>query len=74
MARPSGRRTDYTWQGGVGSLALSSDAAVVVAVIGALGGPATLMRCRGEMVASIDTPTLNDKVIVGLGLIRVTAE
>ena len=74
MARRStGRRTDYTWQGGALGSSLSSGGAFISSVFTA-GTAATLMRSRGEVVASIDGITDGDKAIVGVGLIVVTEE
>ena len=64
----SGRRTDYTWNGTVFGSANAADTASIQ-VIATIAGPGTLMRSRGELVASIDAPTDGDKVIISYGLI-----
>ncbi len=74
MARSSGRRTDYTWQGAFSSIGVAANATAVAAIGGALNVSATLTRCHGEILASIDGPVATDALVVGLGLMVVTEE
>ena len=71
--RSRGRRTDYTWAGGVVGNALASGAQALHTLV-TVGSASTLIRSRGEVVCSIDGPTDNDKVAVGFGLYIATPE
>ncbi len=73
MARARGRRTDYTWQGNAGGMALAAGGSALLSLVTA-GGPSTLMRSRGEIAASIDGAATDDKVVVACGLIKATEE
>jgi len=74
MARArSGRRTDYTWQGVTFGATLAA-AGNVTQVITTPQASSTVMRLRGELVASIDGPVDNDKVAINCGIIVVTEE
>ncbi len=73
MARGSGRRPDYTWNGAVVGQSIASGGVSLdsIAIFGIAG---TLVRCRGELLASMDSPTDGDKVAVAFGLIKATEE
>ena len=75
MARrfSSGRCTDYSWSGGSQIAAMASGTATALVVV-TFNTPLTLMRVRGEAVASIDGPVDGDKATVAAGLIVVTEE
>jgi len=72
--RSKGRRTDYQWSGllpvGIPLANAATSAITVVTVT----SPLTLYRTRGEIVASIDGPTNNDKVGLSMGIIVATEE
>ena len=71
-----GDRMDYTWNGlstGTSAVALAGGAPAISSVV-ITGGPGTLIRSRGEILASIDGPTDGDKIGIGFGLIRGTEE
>ncbi len=72
MARRSRRRNDYRWIGATGGAAMASGASSALVTVISTQSAFTLMRIRGEAVASIDGPVANDKVIVAIGLIIVT--
>ena len=75
MARgASGRRTDYIWNGtGVG-LSISSGGSQLSDITGQFGAAGTIFRVRGELLASIDSPTDGAKVLITAGIIRITEE
>ena len=74
MARRTGRRTDYTWNGAFGTLAAVVNAGGVSQIVLSDTASGTIMRARGRIKAAIDTGTVNDICVVGLGLIVVTPE
>ncbi len=67
----SGRRPDYEWQGLAFSLNSIAEANVFQGVA-VVNGAATLMRVRGEILASIDAPTDGDQKVLGFGIMIVT--
>ena len=73
MPRSTGRRTDYTWNGGGVRFGLGANT-TGVNVMATAGVSGTFMRSRGEILASIDSPVLNDGGIMAFGLIKVTEE
>ena len=66
----SGRRSDYTWSGqtwfNAGLGAGQSLGNGSIAVVGAAG---TIVRVRGQAVATMDVGAADDRMVVGLGLI-----
>jgi len=73
MPRDRGRRTDYTWSGNSVGLAIAANGTTLTSIV-VVGSAGTIMRSRGELVASIDGPVDNDKTLVAFGLIKVTEE
>ena len=73
MARGSGRRTDYVWNGVQNSLTVTSGSLNAITVI-TVTQPGIIMRLRGSIVASLDSPTENEKTAVAMGIIRTTEE
>ncbi len=71
--RSRGRRSDYTWQGlaaGAAGISIAANAQAIQTIV-TLANAGTIMRCRGEVVASVDGPADGDKVGIGVGLIVV---
>ena len=72
MAR--GRKVgSVTWQGSCAGASIAAGSSLL-SVINIPSSSSTLLRTRGEVVASIDGPTDGDKTCVGMGLIVVTEE
>ncbi len=74
MARSVGRRADYTWQGlAAGGFVVDAIGAagsfVQVALMATAG---TIMRCRGNILATLDVGAASDKAVIGMGLIVAT--
>ena len=73
MARGRGRRTDYTWSGFTAGI-ITTTGQTSFASTGVLAFTGTLMRTRGNLVTGIDGSVSDDKVIVGMGIIKATEE
>jgi len=74
MARGrSGRRTDYTWSGGLGILNDLAEANLIALVAG-FTATFTLYRVRGQWTAAMDPPVDGAVKVVGAGLIIVTTD
>ena len=69
----SGRRTDYNWVLSTFSFALAADALGVATVLSS-SLAATWMRVRGNISVSLDATADGDQALVGLGIIKSTAE
>jgi len=74
MARSTGRRADYIWNGVSSSLTVTSGSSGIQDVSGAFGQSGTIVRIRGNILASLDSPTINEKTAVAMGIIRTTEE
>ena len=69
--RSTGRRSDYTWQGltaGMAKFTLAAGAQSMTPIV-VYGTAGTLVRCRGEILASIDGPADGDALGIACGLI-----
>ena len=74
MARArSGRKADFTWQGNGAGFSIASGSTVIL-TINTPSVTSTLMRTRGEILASIDGPVDGDKTLISVGLIVGTPE
>ena len=74
MARRSGRKSDFTWQGLSGATAAVLTNAARIDAVNTPSVASTLMRSRGEVLASIDGPTDGDSCVAIFGLIVGTEE
>ena len=70
----AGRRNDYVWNGTANALSMAGNGSALSDVTGQFGIAGTLMRCRGELLAVLDSPTDGDKASVACGIIRATEE
>ena len=67
-------RRDYTWTGNTGVAALASGGTADFGGVATNTQAATIVRIRGQLLASIDGPVDGDKVVVAAGFIAVTEE
>ena len=68
-----GRKTDYTWQGNAGVIALATNASGLV-TINSPESSSTITRSRGQVLASLDGGVDTSAAVVAMGLIVVTEE
>ncbi len=73
----TGRKTDYSWQGqsvNVGSIDLATGTVTDGAnAIVSFGAPFTIMRVRGELLFQLDAGAVNERILIAVGLIVISA-
>ncbi len=72
--RSGGRRADYEWTGTSGrvdAIDIGTGTAAFVSVA-TFNGPATMMRCRGEVFFQLDPAAADERAQIAVGLIVAT--
>ena len=70
--RTQGRRADYNWIGGTGQISSVAETNALGTGFVVIDTASTIVRVRGNLLASLDFVAVDERYVLGVGLIVVT--